>query len=76
MNGTCGPAVKIAPEEGNQTSEISVRGSRFHNKPTDACTVAMWVKLDDNSGKHKLFYTLGEIIKELEENRGHTWLSV
>jgi len=58
-NGTCGPAIKIASTVDNLTSEISVRGSKFHNKPTDACTVALWVKIEDTSGRHRLFYTIG-----------------
>ncbi|XP_057312398.1 uncharacterized protein LOC130653922 [Hydractinia symbiolongicarpus] len=59
VNGTCGPAIKIGSQEANTTSEISVQGPRFHNKPTDSCTLALWVKLEDNRGKHRLFYTLG-----------------
>ncbi|XP_012555797.1 uncharacterized protein LOC100204986 isoform X1 [Hydra vulgaris] len=58
-NGTCGPAVQVATSKLNATSEISLRGSRFHNKPTDACTIALWVKLEDETGKHRLFYTTG-----------------
>lgn len=60
VNGTCGPAIKIGSQEANTTSEISVQGPRFHNKPTDSCTLALWVKLEDNRGKHRLFYTLGK----------------
>ena len=58
-NGTCGPAVQVAASQLNATSEISLRGSHFHNKPTDACTIALWVKLEDETGKHRLFYTTG-----------------
>ena len=54
QNGTCGRAVKIG-----LNSEISVKGPKFRNKPTDAVTIALWLKLDDSKGLHKLFYTLG-----------------
>lgn len=59
VNGTCGRAIGL-PSSINVSSVISVRGSYFRNKPTDACTIAMWIKLEDNSGIHKLFYTKGK----------------
>ncbi len=40
-------------------SAINVYGASFRNKPTDAITIVLWVKLDDNTGTHQLFQTIG-----------------
>ena len=59
-NGTCGHAVGLpASISDDKLNVMSVHGAKFRNKPTDACTVALWVKLQDDHGIHKLFYTTG-----------------
>ena len=36
-----------------------MHGQYFRNKPTDSVSIVMWIKLDDNSGTHQLFQTIG-----------------
>eukprot|EP00794_Sanderia_malayensis_P012811 gene12811-14124_t len=56
LNGTCDYGVKVAD---GGSSEVNVDGSSFRNKPTDAVTIVLWIKLDDNTGNHQLFQTIG-----------------
>ena len=38
-------------------SNISLGAKTFHNRPSSAITIALWVKLASSSGKHELFHT-------------------
>jgi hypothetical protein len=38
-------------------SHISLGAKTFHNRPSSAITIALWVKLTSLSGKHELFHT-------------------
>ena len=38
-------------------SNISLGAKRFHNRPTSAITIALWVKMTSSSGQHELFHT-------------------
>ena len=38
-------------------SNISLGAKGFHNRPTSAITIALWVKMTSSSGQHELFHT-------------------
>lgn len=40
-------------------SDISLKGDTFQAKPKKAITIAAWVKLEDKSGQHSIFDTIG-----------------
>ena len=40
-----------------KNSNISLGAKEFHNRPSSAITIALWVKLTSISGQHELFYT-------------------
>lgn len=42
-------------EDGNVTFDVE----RFHNRPTDAITIALWLNLTQINGTHELFFTCG-----------------
>ena len=42
-------------EEGNVTFDVE----KFHNRPTDAITIALWLNLSQINGTHELFFTCG-----------------
>ena len=73
-NGTCGNDVGLPSSTEQKLNVMSVRGSKFRNKPTDACTILMWAKLEDNKGVHKLFYTTGKTICKKEQ--GFIWSQI
>lgn len=53
--GKFGQALKLV-EGGNITFNVE----KFHNRPRDAITVALWLKLSDVSGSHEIFFTCGK----------------
>ena len=42
-------------EDGNVTFDVE----KFHNRPTDAITIALWLNLSQINGTHELFFTCG-----------------
>ena len=38
-------------------SKILLGAKTFHNRPSSAITIALWVKLASSSGRHELFHT-------------------
>ena len=50
---TCNQAARLYDHD------IVLRGDTFQAKPKNAITVAAWVKLEENSGQHSIFDTIG-----------------
>lgn len=53
-NGKFGKGLELS-EDGNVTFDVE----RFHNRPTDAITIALWLNLTQVNGSHELFFTCG-----------------
>ena len=53
-DGKFGKALLLG-KDGNVTFDVET----FHNRPTDAITIALWLNLSDVSGSHELFFTCG-----------------
>ncbi|XP_068759953.1 uncharacterized protein [Montipora capricornis] len=54
QNGKFGKGLQLT-EDGNVTFDVE----RFHNRPTDAITVSLWLNLSQVNGSHELFFTCG-----------------
>ncbi|XP_074609279.1 uncharacterized protein LOC141863586 isoform X3 [Acropora palmata] len=54
QNGKFGKGLQLT-EDGNVTFDLE----RFHNRPTDAITVSLWLKLSAVNGSRELFFTCG-----------------
>lgn len=54
QNGKFGKGLQLT-KDGNLTFDVE----RFHNRPTDAITVSLWLKLSAVNGSHELFFTCG-----------------
>ena len=52
--GKFGKALELS-EDGNVTFDVE----RFHNRPTDAITIALWLNLSQINDSHELFFTCG-----------------
>lgn len=53
-NGKFGKGLKLS-ENGNVTFDVE----RFHNRPTDATTVSLWLNLSQVNGSYELFFVCG-----------------
>ena len=53
-NGKFGKGLEVS-EDGNVTFDVE----KFHNRPTDAITIALWLNLTRVNGTHELFFTCG-----------------
>jgi len=53
-NGKFGRGLQLS-EDGNVTFDVE----RFHNRPTEAITVSLWLNLSQVNGSNELFFTCG-----------------
>ena len=53
-NGRFGKGLHLS-KDGNVTFDVE----RFHNRPTDAITVSLWLNLSQINGSHELFFACG-----------------
>ena len=53
-NGRFGKGLQLS-KDGNVTFDVE----RFHNRPTDAITVSLWLNLSQINGSHELFFACG-----------------
>lgn len=53
-NGKFGKGLQL-----NEDSNVTFDVERFHNRPTVAITVSLWLNLSQVNGSHELFFTCG-----------------